>query len=156
VVPNGKVLPGAFVLVNVETEQLSDAVGGVHVATASHPAVAESKISVGQPVITGLILSFTVTVNEHAEIFPFASVAVYVTVVIPSGKVLPGVLLLVNVESEQLSEAVGGVQDTTAWQDAFAVVVTLPGQPLITGLVLSLTVTLKEHVEVFPDPSVAV
>lgn len=124
--------------------------------TASHAPLAVSKTLAGQPVITGLTLSFTVTVKEHVEIFPFASVAVYVTVDIPRGKVLPGVLLLVKVESVQLSEAVGAVQDTVAWHEALAVVVILEGQPVMTGFVLSFTVTLKEHVETFPFASVAV
>lgn len=74
----------------------------------------------------------------------------------PKGKVLPGALLVVKVETEQLSEAVGTVQETTAWQDALAVVVMFVGQPVITGFVLSFTMTLKEHVEILPATSVAV
>jgi hypothetical protein len=52
---------------------------------------------------------------------------------------------------------VGGVQDTIA-EHSKAINDTLmsDGQPVITGAVLSVTVTLKVHVEVFPAASVAV
>ena len=56
----------------------------------------------------------------------------------------------------QLSVNVGGVQLTTASQDALALTVMFVGHPLMTGAVLSTTVTLKEHVAVLPAASVAV
>jgi hypothetical protein len=40
-------------------------------------------------VIMGLCLSSTVTVNEQEAVFPAASVAVQLTVVVPTGKGLP-------------------------------------------------------------------
>ena len=40
-------------------------------------------------VITGAVLSLTVTVNEQAAVLPEASVAVAVTVEVPNAKVLP-------------------------------------------------------------------
>jgi hypothetical protein len=51
--------------------------------------------------------AITVTVNEHVDEFPQASVATLVTVVVPSGKVLPddGVETTVT-EPAQLSVAV--------------------------------------------------
>jgi hypothetical protein len=77
--------------------------------------------------------------------------------VTPLVKVLPELLLLVNVPPLQLSVKVGAIQLTTASQDeAFAFTVMLEGQPVITGAVLSTTVTVKEHVAVFPAASVAV
>jgi hypothetical protein len=66
------------------------AAGGIHVATAWHDALAVSVIFGGQPVTTGGVVSITSMSKEHADEFPTASVAVYVTVVIPSGKVSPG------------------------------------------------------------------
>jgi hypothetical protein len=38
---------------------------------------------------TGGVVSFTVTVNEAEPVLPCVSVAVHVTVVVPSGKVEP-------------------------------------------------------------------
>ena len=72
------------------------------------------------------------------------------------GNVLPGARVLVSVPPAQLSVSVGAVQFTTAWQDAGALTVILAGQFEITGFDVSCTVTLKEHVEVFPAASVAV
>jgi hypothetical protein len=71
-------------------------------------------------------------------------------------KLVPEVLLLVNVPPLQLSVNVGAVQVATASHDPFAFRVMLEGHPLITGAVLSTTVTLKEHVAIFPAASVAV
>ncbi len=103
------------------------------------------------------MVSSTTTLNEHEATFPEASVAVYETTVVPNGKVSPDVCELVKLTSEQLSDAVGDAQVTTAWQDAS----TLPkisdiGQPTICGPVLSWTMTSKEHVDTLPDSSSAV
>src|SRR5687768_11259149 len=110
----------------------------------------------GHPTITGFVLSLTMTLKLQVAVFPEPSMAIYVTSVVPIGKVLPGAFVLVNVEREQLSEAVGGVQVATASQDPFAVSRTLDGQPVIVGVILSFTVTVNEQVEIFPVASVAV
>ena len=95
--------------------------------------------------------------KEQVEVFPAASVAVYVTIVVPRLKMVPGLLVGVNVNMPpQLSETVGAVQLTVAWQDAFALTVMFEGHPVITGPVLSCTITLKEQIDVFPAASVAV
>ena len=105
----------------------------------------------GHPVITGLVLSSTITLKEQVDIFPAASVAVYVTGVVPMLKIVPGLFVVVRVSvPPQLSDTVGAVQLTVAWQDAFALTVMLEGHPVITGLIKSFTVTLNEHVAVFP------
>ena len=52
------------------------------------PAPATADIAAGQ-VIVGGWLSTTVTVKEHVAVFPAASVAVAVTVVVPEAKVEP-------------------------------------------------------------------
>jgi hypothetical protein len=142
------------VLVNV-TEQLSVADGGVQVTIPPHDELAEMDMSDGHPVMTGLLLSVTVTLNAHIAVFPPASVAVYFTCVVPSANVLPGVWVLVIV-TEQLSIGCGGVQLTTAPHEEFAETTMFEGQPVITGVLLSVTVTLNVHVETFPAPSVAV
>nr|WP_252285716.1 hypothetical protein [Priestia megaterium] len=48
------------------------------------------------------------TVKEHVEVFPAASVAVQVTVVVPTGKKEPEAGVHIAVTPGQLSEAVGG------------------------------------------------
>ena len=111
----------------------------------------------GHAAITGLVLSKTMTLKEQVDMFPAASVAVYVTGVVPRLKSVPGFFVVVSVSvPPQLSDTVGTVQLTVAWQDAFAFTVMLEGHPVITGPVLSCTVTLNEQVDVFPSASVAV
>jgi hypothetical protein len=57
----------------------------------------------------------TVTVNRHVLEFPLASVAVTVTVVVPTGKSVPDAgLALTTGEASQLSVAVGSVNVTRA------------------------------------------
>lgn len=57
---------------------------------------------------------------------------------------------------EQLSEGRGATHVTTAWHDASALTVLSAGQPDKIGGALSTTVTLKEHVAIFPAASLAV
>src|SRR5690606_40733380 len=77
VVPIGNTSPLLCELDN-DTEQLSDAVGAVHVTTAPHElASVLNVISVGQSAITGTSVSTTVTSNEHVAVLPAPSVAVY-------------------------------------------------------------------------------
>ena len=44
----------------------------------------------GHPLTTGGVLSTTVTVKLHGVSLPAASLNMYVTVVVPTGKVAPG------------------------------------------------------------------
>jgi hypothetical protein len=73
----------------VALEQLSIADGGVQVATAAHDALADIVIFDGQPLMAGGVVSTTSISNLHSLIFPYPSVAVYVTVVVPNGKTDP-------------------------------------------------------------------
>ena len=50
-------------------------------------------------------MSVTVTVNVQLDVLPLASVAVFVTVVVPTGNVLPLVVLLTRFVTLQLSVA---------------------------------------------------
>ena len=145
------------------TTQLSVADGGVHVTVVPQVPTAASAFTVivaGQPVIVGFVTSVTTTLNEHVAVLPPASVAVYVTGVDPTGKKSPGDLVLVNVSpAVQLSEATGAVQVTFAPQTpagASALMLTVPGHPVMVGLVASLTTTLNVQVAVLPATSVAV
>jgi hypothetical protein len=98
-----KVLPEVCVLVIVAPLQLSVKVGAIQLTTAWQEAFALTVMSDGQPEMTGLVASCTITLKEHVEIFPAASVAVYVTSVVPMLKVLPGARVLVIVAPLQLS-----------------------------------------------------
>ena len=79
-----------------------------------------------------------VTLKEHVSVFPVGSVDVYVTVVVPMGKVLPGVWDGDSVWLPELSVAVGSVQVTFAVAAPGSVDPNWsPGHPGIVGLSLS-------------------
>ena len=87
----------------------------------------------------------TVTVNEHKAVLPEVSVAVQVTVVVPTGNVKPEAGLQTTVTPGQLSDAM--TVKLTIWllvggQLAAAVVVILAGHVMVGGCV-SLTVTVN-------------
>src|SRR5438876_716735 len=100
----------------------------------------------GHPLMTGGVLSITVTVNEQVEVLLELSVAVYVTVVVPLGNVDPGAKFVVKLFIAQLSVAVGAVHDA-AWSHVVlptpVLTVWFDGHPLMTGRVVSLTVTVN-------------
>jgi hypothetical protein len=155
VVPGGKRLPDAGLLTTVTPGQLSVAVGEANITVASHsPALFETVIFGGQ-IMTGNSVSFTVTVNEQVDIFPAASVAVELTVVVPLGKKLPGAWLVTNDITEQLSVAVGVANVTLAPQrpSSFGTII-LAGQ-VITGGSVSFTLILNLQVEIFAAASMA-
>lgn len=93
----------------------------------------------------------TVTVNEQVAVLPEASVAVQVTVVVPTGKVEPEGGTHTVVTPGQLSEAVGGGKVTTALLPPMTGVtaVTLLGQVIVGGCV-SATVTVNEQLSPVP------
>jgi hypothetical protein len=156
VTPTGKEVFGACVVVTVgTTTQLSVAVGGVQLATAEQDPPEEITMFDGQFANTGAELSTTVILKvQVVESVP--AVAVYVTVVWPKGNVDPGACEDTREGvTTQLSDAVGGVQLTTAEHALFAATTISEGHPEITGAVLSTTVTLNVHVEE-RDPAVAV
>ena len=157
-VPKLKSVPGFFVLVSVSAPpQLSDTVGIVQFAVAWQDEFAFTVMLEGHPAITGLVLSSTVTLKEQVDVFPAASVAVYVTTVVPRPKTVPGLFVVVKANvPAQLSDTVGAVHVTVAWQEALPFTVMFEGHPVITGLVLSKTITLKEQVDVISAASVAV
>jgi hypothetical protein len=151
VVPMGKVSPGSCDDTRVTNPQLSVAIGAVQVATASHSSSATSSISAtGQPEITGSTSSTTITLKVHVAIFPAGSVAVYKTAVVPFGKISPGLCELTKEDTEQLSEAVGGVHIAVPSHEALVDTTISARHPLITGSSSSVTTTSKLHVEIFP------
>jgi hypothetical protein len=158
VVPNGNTSPGSWELVKLASEQLSPAVGAAQFTTCSHEPLALTMISIDrQPEMTGFTLSCTITLNVQVDVFPEPSVAVYVTAVVPNGKVSPGLCVPPKVDRLQLSVADGAVQFAVAWQEALAkTTISETMQPVNTGSVVSSTTTLKVQVAVLPAASTAV
>ena len=115
VVPTGKKLPDAIEYVIVEAGIAVVSVAAKVTLVPHCPVVLFTTIFIGQTITGGT--PTTVTVNEQVAVLPEASVAVYVTVLTPIGKVdpliKPSVWLVVT--PEQLSVAT-----------AFANVVTAP------------------------------
>ena len=154
VTPIGKTLPegGLLTTVTIE-EQLSVAVT-LKLTTAPHwPLNAATWVSAGQ-VITGAVVSITVTLKVHVAVLPDESVATLVTVVVPTGKVLPDAGVDTTV-AEQLSVAIT-LKLTTAPQILEAEKTLVSAGQIITGGVVSITVTVNEQVDVLFELSVAV
>ena len=103
----------------------------------------------------GLKVSFMVTVKEQLEVFPEPSVTKNVLVVIPTGKIEPETNPNVCwvIAPEQLSVPTGVLNVTIALQlSASLSCVIFPGQEML-GNWVSFILTIKEQVEVFPEPS---
>ena len=92
------------------------AVGSVQLTDASQEFFALAIMFDGQLAKSGGVLSSTITLNEQVEVFPSLSIAVYVTCVVPTGKMSPELWELVTVTGPQ-SEATGATQVTLALQD---------------------------------------
>ena len=106
-------------------------------------------------VITGASLSVTVTVWLQVLAFPWISVTVHSTVVVPTGKVLDGWLFTV-VATAQLSVDDGALKVTTAEQLPKSLFTDTADAHVITGASLSVTVTSWVQVLAFPWISVTV
>src|SRR5258705_7610508 len=88
-VPTGTVLPLGGLLTRLVTLQLSVALTvKVTLLRLHRPASALSTRLAGQE-ITDFCLSVTLTVKVQLLVFPLASVALFVTVLVPTGRVLP-------------------------------------------------------------------
>jgi hypothetical protein len=105
-------------------------------------------------VTTGAVVSWTVTWNDADELFPAASAAVHVTVVVPSGNVEPDAGVQLELVTPTASVNVT-VNPTGAPDALVASAVTSAGTP-IAGAVVSWTVTWNDAVAVLPLVSVAV
>jgi hypothetical protein len=102
VAPNGKVDPLAGVQV-VATAPSNTSVADALKVTTAPAALVASTVAFAGTVTTGPVVSVTVTVNEAAPLLPCASVAVHVTVVVPTAKVDPlvGVQLVATTPSRR-------------------------------------------------------
>lgn len=121
-----------------------------------NPVPRPSKVTVtALQTAVGGVTSLTVTVKEHVDVLPDASVTRNVFVVTPEGNVEPlanPVVLMVEAP-EQLSVPVGAVYVATAVQAGPAETVMFDGQMMV-GNWVSFTVTVKEQVFEFEEPSV--
>jgi hypothetical protein len=156
VVPRPKVEPDAGAQVGVRVpSQLSVAVAvNVTLADIEH-AAAVTVLSPGQTT-TGFSQSFTVTQNEQTPVFPALSVAVQVTLVVPTLKVEPDAGVQVGVRLPSQLSVAEALKVTTAPHTPLSLHWVIgPGQ-LTTGFSQSFTVTQNEQEPVFPALSVAV
>ena len=96
----------------------------------------------------------TVTIKEQLLVLPFTSVAVLVTVVVPTLNVLPEAGVDTIVDTPQLSLAVTENVTTALQLFILPFTVIFDGQ-VMTGAWLSATVTVNEQVLVLPYISVA-
>ena len=143
VVPTGKVtpLPKPAIRVVVAPGQLSVPTGAVYVTVAPQvPGDVFTEIFAGHE-ITGTSLSVTVTVNEQSVVCPLEAVTRCVTVVIPTGKVLPlaGPAMRAVLAPGQLSVPTGAVYVTVAPQVPAAVFTEILLGQVIAGAILSMS-----------------
>jgi len=94
----------------------------------------------------------------HVAVLLDPSVAVHVTVVVPTGNIVPDGGLQLTVTPGQLSVAVGVVKLAVALvvngHEACAVTVIGAGHPFVnTGACVSFTVTVKLHIDMLLDAS---
>ena len=94
--------------------------------------------------------------NVLVELFPAASVAVTVTVVVPTAKSEPDAFEYVIVTGPTASVATADAKLTIAPDELVLLTVMFPGTEVITGGVVSRTVIVKVRVVMFPAPSFAV
>src|SRR5207247_1254880 len=104
VVPTTKLLPLAGLLLTVTPGQLPVALTVKFTTLLQSPSAAFTVKSLGH-VMTGGSVLLTVTVKVQLEVLPCPSVAVLVTVVVPTAKLVPLAGLLDTVTPGQLSLA---------------------------------------------------
>ena len=105
VVPTGNVLPLAVLLTRLVTLQLSVPLTRKITLLRLHRPGSAANTRLLEQVIAGFWLSVTVTVKMQLLVLPLASVTVFVTVVVPTGNVLPLARLLTRLVTLQLSIA---------------------------------------------------
>src|SRR5207253_789453 len=117
-------------------------------------AAVASRVRLPGTVITGGVVSRTVTAKVAAEALPCESVALHATVVVPSGKMLP----LAGVQATATAPSTSSSADAEKLYEAPAApaaeTLALAGT-VITGCVVSLTVTRNDADPVLPCASVA-
>jgi hypothetical protein len=153
VVPALNVLPDAGLDTIADNPQLSVPVTE-NVTTAVQLFILPFTVIFDGQLIAGAWLSVTVTVKPHVLVFPFTSVATLFTVVIPVLNVLPDEGLETTEAIPQLSVPLT-LNVTTALQFPASVFWLMLFEHVITGVSLSVTVTVKLQELVLPLKSVA-
>jgi hypothetical protein len=122
---------------------------------AAPVAPVASTLAFAGTVTTGPVVSATVTVNDAARLLPRASVAVHVTVVVPSGKVAPLAGVQVTATTPSTASVAEVVKLNAAPVAPVASTLAFAGT-VTTGPVVSATVTVKEAAAALLRASVAV
>ena len=143
VVPTGNVLPLGGLLTRLVTLQLSVALTMKVTLLRLHRPASAARTRLLEQVNTGLCVSVTVTVKVQLDVLPLASVAVFVTVVVPTGNVLPLTVLLVRLVTPQLSIALTKNVTLLRLHWPGSAVSTRLLEQLITEACMSVTVTVK-------------
>ena len=104
-VPTAKLLPLIGEQATIAVPQLSVAVGSKVTVARQESGAVETILLDGQEMAGGMV-SRTVTVKEQVLVFPAASVAVQVTVLVPTAKLLPLIGEQTTTGVSQLSAAV--------------------------------------------------
>jgi len=143
VVPTANVLPLGGLLTRFVTPQLSVALTVKITLLRLQPPTSAARTRLLEHVNTGLCVSVTVTVKVQLDVLPLASVAVFVTVVVPSGNVLPLVMLLVRLVTPQLSVALTKNVTLLRLHWPGSAVSTRLLEQVITEPCVSVTVTVK-------------
>ena len=138
----------------VGVENVSVAVAVKVTIVEQDPGSALCVMLLGQ-VTTGGVASITVTMKVPVRVFPTPSVAVLVTIVVPSGNVDPDGGFETTVATEQSSLA-STLKFTTAEATPGSLGTLMLAGHTIPGGVSSRTVTVNEQVARLPDASVAV
>jgi hypothetical protein len=156
VVPTGNVLPLGRLLTRFVTLQLSVALTlNVTLVRLQRPGSAVSTKLVGHT-MTGFCVSVMVTVKVQVLWLPLASRAVFVTIVTPTGKVLPLGGVLTRLVTLQLSVALTANVTLLRLQRPKSALNTKLAGHVIVGFCVSSTVTVKVQLLELPLASVAV
>jgi hypothetical protein len=153
VVPIGNVLPEAGVQVTGTAPSIASIAVAVNVTTAPAVLVAAAVMFAGS-VSTGPAVSCTVTVKRPVDELSCVSLAEHVTVVVPSGNVLPEAGVHVAGTGPSIASVAVAVNVTTAPAVLVAGVVMFAGS-VSTGPAVSCTVTVKLPVDSLPHVSLA-
>lgn len=156
VVPSGKKEPDEGTQLTEAMAQLSKAIGVGKVTVAPFsPALLGTEMSAGQ-IIMGGSASSMVTLKVQAALLPLGSKARQVTVVVPTGKKLPGAgLQMVFTVPGQLFVAMAAKLKTAPHWPGSLFKVMLMGQVMVGGS-LSSTITAKVQEDTLSEASVAV
>jgi hypothetical protein len=155
VVPTGNVESEAGEHVTARlppTESL--AVGAGHETLVPDGFAVVTDLSPGTPLRTGSVVSRTMTLNEPADVLPAASLALHVTLVVPSGNVEPEAGPQVTTGEGSTESETPTVYVTTAPDGPAASATIVPGSVRL-GSVESPTTTSNESLELLPLASVA-